>query len=149
MAISVVLMAIIFNIVNGYLNGSYLSAHQDMYGWQWLLDVRFILGALFFFAGYLTNMHSDRVLRRLRDSDEEKYKVPEQGLFRVVSSAHYFGEIIEWLGWACLTWSPAGAVFALWTCANLIPRALSHHRWYRKTFPGYPKKRKAVIPFVL
>jgi hypothetical protein len=42
-----------------------------------------------------------------------------------------------------------GLVFALWTAANLVPRALKHHTWYRKTFAEYPRVRKAIIPFVL
>jgi 3-oxo-5-alpha-steroid 4-dehydrogenase 1 len=32
---------------------------------------------------------------------------------------------------------------------NLLPRALSHHKWYNEEFDGYPPERKAVVPFVL
>jgi hypothetical protein len=39
--------------------------------------------------------------------------------------------------------------FAIWTIANLLPRALQHHRWYQQTFSEYPAERKAVIPFIL
>jgi hypothetical protein len=59
------------------------------------------------------------------------------------------GEIIEWCGWALATWTFAGAAFAFFTIANLLPRALSHHRWYREKFPDYPRERKAIIPGVL
>jgi hypothetical protein len=54
-----------------------------------------------------------------------------------------------WTGWAVATWSLAGLSFALFTAANLIPRAVSHHRWYRRTFADYPRRRKAVIPGLL
>ena len=37
---------------------------------------------------------------------------------------------------------------AVFTFANLAPRAWSHHKWYRKKFPDYPKQRRAVIPFI-
>jgi hypothetical protein len=47
------------------------------------------------------------------------------------------------------TWSVAGLSFAVFTAANLIPRAVSNHRWYLQTFSDYPKDRKAVIPFLL
>jgi hypothetical protein len=57
--------------------------------------------------------------------------------------------MIEWTGWAFATLSWPGAVFALWTAANLVPRALQHHAWYRSTFADYPRPRKAIIPFVL
>jgi hypothetical protein len=33
--------------------------------------------------------------------------------------------------------------------ANLAPRALKTHRWYKDTFPDYPEQRKALIPFVV
>ena len=38
--------------------------------------------------------------------------------------------------------------FVFFTAANLVPRAVSHHRWYQEKFDDYPA-RKAVIPFVL
>ena len=30
-------------------------------------------------------------------------------------------------------------LFLAWMIANLLPRALSHHRWYLSEFPDYPK----------
>jgi protein-S-isoprenylcysteine O-methyltransferase Ste14 len=69
-------------------------------------------------------------------------------LFEWVSCPNYLGEIVAWAGWALATWSPAGLVFAVWTFANLAPRAWSHHRWYRSNFPEYPKERKALVPGV-
>ena len=57
--------------------------------------------------------------------------------------------MIEWIGWAILTWSLAGAAFAIYTIANLLPRALQHHRWYKSQFADYPADRKAIIPYLL
>jgi hypothetical protein len=57
--------------------------------------------------------------------------------------------MLQWLGWAVLTWSLAGSSFAVWTVANLLPRSLSNQRWYRETFEHYPTDRKAVLPFIL
>lgn len=37
----------------------------------------------------------------------------------------------------------------LWTLANLLPRALAHHRWYGEQFDDYPRERKAILPFLL
>ena len=51
-----------------------------------------------------------------------------------------------WTGWAVATWTFAGAAFALFTAANLVPRARAHHRWYRETFPDYPPERAAILP---
>jgi len=33
--------------------------------------------------------------------------------------------------------------------ANLVPRAMAHHRWYRETFKDYPEGRRALIPYLL
>jgi hypothetical protein len=57
--------------------------------------------------------------------------------------------VLEWVGFAIAAGSLAGWSFAVFTAANLIPRALTHHRWYRKQFPDYPRSRRAVLPFIL
>jgi hypothetical protein len=78
-----------------------------------------------------------------------KYSIPEGGMFRYVSCANYFGEIVEWVGFAIASGSWAGTAFALYTFCNLGPRAWHHHLWYHTKFDHYEeKKRKAVIPFV-
>lgn len=74
--------------------------------------------------------------------------IPSGGLYRFVSCPNYLGEIIEWSGWALATWSLGGLSFAVWTAANLLPRAISHHKWYRSRFPDYPPKRLAILPFI-
>jgi protein-S-isoprenylcysteine O-methyltransferase Ste14 len=92
---------------------------------------------------------SDRALRALRAPGESGYAIPRGGAFEWVSCPNYLGELLEWFGWAIATWSIAGLAFALYTAANLGPRALAHHAWYRERFPGYPPRRRALIPFVL
>ena len=149
MAFSVVLMAILFNIVNGYMNGRYLNLSSPRYDVGWLLDPRFLFGFLLFSGGFLINNQSDGILRKLRKPGQDTYRTPQGGLFRYVSCANYLGEIVEWFGWACMTWSWVGLSFAVWTACNLIPRALSHHKWYLSRFRTYPSERKAVIPFLL
>ena len=88
-------------------------------------------------------------LRRLRSTSPEGYVVPRGPLFRWLSCPNYFGEIVEWTGFALASWSPGGLLFALWTAANLVPRAIHHHRWYRAKFADYPRSRRAVMPFLL
>ena len=148
MALTVVLMAFSFNVVNGYLNGTWLRRHAVAYGPGWLSDPRLLAGAVLFISGFLINIHSDGILRRLRNKDGGGYKIPRGGLFTLVTGANYFGEILEWFGWACLTWSTAGLAFAFWAACNLVPRAKTHHRWYIENFPDYPKDRKTIIPFL-
>ena len=148
MPVLIPLMGFIFNASNAYLNGRYLFFLSGGYPFSWLADPRFITGLVLFVAGYSTNRWADRALFSLRTSGEIGYKIPYGGLFGWVSCPNYLGEIIEWVGWAIATWSLPGLSFAVWTIANLVPRARAHHAWYRASFPDYPKKRKALIPGV-
>jgi 3-oxo-5-alpha-steroid 4-dehydrogenase 1 len=148
MPLAVPLLGIAFNVSNGWLNGYYLFVLSGGYPAAWLREPRFILGLLIFIAGYVINRGADRTLRGLRGPGELDYKIPRGGLYRWVSCPNYLGELILWTGWAIATWSLPGLAFALWTFANLAPRAIGYHRWYRERFPDYPAQRKALIPFV-
>lgn len=137
-----------FNVWNAFLNAGWLGTLSH-YSRSWLSDPRFLAGVVVFGVGHTINRNADRALGRLRAPGETGYKVPHGGIYEWVSCPNYLGEIIEWVGWALATWSTAGLAFAVYTIANLAPRALSHHRWYRQTFPDYPPQRKALIPLIL
>lgn len=149
MPVLIVVFGMLFNVYNGYINGRYLGVEGEFYASSWLSDPRFLIGIGLFIAGAAINFHADQVLINLRKPGETGYKIPHGGLYRWISCPNYFGEILEWIGWAILTWSLPGLVFAVWTAANLAPRAITHHAWYRRTFPDYPKGRKAIVPFIL
>lgn len=146
MPLSIVAMGWLFNLGNGYLNGRTLYAFAPAYPTAWLWDPRFLVGLALFLAGFGLHRASDRRLRAMREPGESGYALPQGGLFRWVSCPNYLGEIVEWAGWALATWTLAGLSFALWTAANLAPRALAHHRWYQEHFPDYPPERKALLP---
>jgi len=146
MTLAVVTMGLFFNTVNAYLNGRYTFTFSQGYSNNWLLDARFIVGVSLFVIGFIMNRQADNILRQLRKRGETDYKIPYGELYRWVSCPNYFGEILIWTGWAVATWSVAGLAFAVWTAANLIPRARSNHAWYRKHFTDYPASRKALIP---
>lgn len=116
---------------------------------DYCFTVRFAFGVFLFIFGLAVNVHSDRILRNLRAPGETGYKIPRGGAFELVTAANYFGETLEWIGYAVAAATPAAAAFAAFTVLNLAPRAISHHAWYKKKFENYPKKRKAYIPFIL
>lgn len=150
MPLVIVFLAIGFNLCNGFFNGywfGHLNTHD--YSMEWLTDWRFITGILLFAAGMYLNMASDRRLINLRKGGKTGYFIPQGGWFNYVSSPNLLGEIIEWTGWALMSWCLPAFSFMLWTSANLIPRALDHHKWYKNKFEDYPKDRKAVIPYLL
>jgi 3-oxo-5-alpha-steroid 4-dehydrogenase 1 len=150
MPLVIVGMGILFNLINAFIQGGwilYLSP-VDMYTTDWLLTPQFNIGIFLFFTGMAINLHSDHVIRNLRKPGDTNHYLPEKGLYKYITSANYFGEIVEWIGFAILTWSLAGAVFAIWTCANLIPRANSIYINYKKEFGDKVMNRKRVIPFI-
>ncbi|MCX6265852.1 MAG: 3-oxo-5-alpha-steroid 4-dehydrogenase [Bacteroidetes bacterium] len=140
MPLAIVLMAVGFNFVNGFINGYYLGS---------LATIRFIGGITLFILGLFINWQSDTILIHLRKPGETGYVIPATGFFKLISCPNHFGEIVEWFGFALMTWCSPALAFAIWTLVNLMPRALHHHKWYKETFPEYPVKRKALIPFIL
>ena len=149
MPLLIAFLAFLFNIVNGLVNGIYFGSVNLDYSVSWLSSPEFIIGLTVFLFGFYVNNKSDSHLISLRRGNEKGYVIPKAGFFKYISCPNFFGEIIEWLGFAIMTWSIAGLAFFLWTFFNLVPRALSHHRWYKETFPDYPVERKAVFPFIL
>jgi 3-oxo-5-alpha-steroid 4-dehydrogenase 1 len=150
MPLVVALMAVCFNFVNAGILGYYTGTLHDHYSSEWLSDPRFIAGLLIFIGGMAINISSDEKLIHLRiKKKNDGYQIPRGGLFEKVSCPNFMGEIVEWGGYALLCWSLPAFSFFVWTFCNLVPRALSHHRWYRNRFPGYPHSRKAVFPYIL
>lgn len=149
MYISMMLTSMIFYVVNGYLIAYYFGSLRA-YSIEWLSDPRFIFGTILFFTGFIINITSDNILINLRKPGETGYKIPQGGLFKYVSCPNYFGEILEWVGFAILSWSSIGAVYAIWVGAPLFAQAIQAHRWYKEKFrEEYPAGRKAIIPGII
>lgn len=148
MPLVIMLSAIVFNLVNTYLVATYLATNPEMYAIEWLVSWQFIIGTILFLVGFGINQYSDYLLINLRSPGETNYKIPNGFLFSWISCPNLFGEIVEWFGFALMTWCLPGWSFFIWTFANLVPRAIAHHKWYLKKFPNYPKSRKAVFPYV-
>ena len=153
MPIAVMLMGMTFNTFNAYIIGEWLYdpiLNGGMYSIDWLWSPQFIIGTLIFIAGMGINLHSDHVIRNLRKPGDTRHYIPRKGFYRYVTSANYFGELTEWIGFAILTWSPAGLLFAVWTFANLAPRAKSLTEKYISEFGDEYKalNKKHIIPFV-
>ena len=130
-------------------------------------------GVAVFAVGMLTNMWADYSLIALRKSKKpasssssnaadpkSRYSIPRGGLFEFVSCPNFFGEFVEWIGYAVTMAGVSGGFatpsalaalsFALYTAANTFPRAYSHHKFYLRTFGDEYKRlrRCAVIPFL-
>ena len=152
MPLSIIGTAVLFNTLNAYMQGGWLFyvSPVDYYSADWLTSLPFLSGTALFLFGMGVNVHSDRIIRNLRKPGDTAHYLPRGGMFRWVTSANYFGELVEWTGFAILTWSVSGAVFALWTFANLAPRAARIYNGYRQEFPEQLDTRttKRIIPFI-
>ena len=152
MPLLIVLMGMLFNTVNALLIGLWIFhfSPAEMYDKNWLTDPRFIIGTVLFVTGMWVNMRSDAYIRSLRSNGDNKHYYPYRGLYRYITSANYFGELVEWLGFAVLTWSCAGFLFVFWTACNLVPRSHAIYKKYAEAFPDelsrYNPKR--IIPFL-
>ncbi|XP_030016864.1 3-oxo-5-alpha-steroid 4-dehydrogenase 2-like [Sphaeramia orbicularis] len=146
--IMIVISAAIFCSLNGFLQGHFLL-HCFQLEHTWWTDLRLCAGICLFVVGMIINIDSDRILRKLRKPGEITYSIPQGGMFEFISGANFFGEIVEWCGYAVATWSFPTFSFAFFTICSIGPRAYLHHRFYQKKFKDYPRNRKALIPFVL
>jgi hypothetical protein len=144
MPIAVAAMAIGFNVTNATMNASWIGT-LGVYASP---GSRFFFGAAIFVGGMIVNLDADRRLFALRSGSSTGYAIPRGGLYELVSCPNYLGEIAEWIGWAIASWSLGGLAFAVFTFANLAPRALANHAWYKRTFDDYPAARRALVPFV-
>lgn len=152
MPLSIIVMGVTFNTLNALMQGGWIFyiSPIEAYPISWLWSPQFILGLCVFAFGMVVNIQSDSIIRHLRKPGDTKHYLPKGGMFRYVTSANYLGEFLEWVGFAVLTLSLSGAVFAIWTFANLCPRAARIYERYQKEFPEEldTKKVKRIIPFI-
>lgn len=152
MPLSIIVMGVVFNLLNAMMQGGWIFyvSPDSYYGPDWMMNPQFIIGFLVFIIGMFINIQSDDIVRNLRQPGDTKHYLPKTGMFRYVTSANYFGELLEWIGFAILTWSWSGAVFALWTFANLGPRAARIYKRYQQEFGDEldARRTKRLIPFI-
>ena len=141
-----ILFAFTFCIWNGYMQGASLT-HNIVNTNSFI----YFMGLLLFVTGAIVNIRSDYYLISLRKNKTpaKDYAIPEQGLFKLISCPNYFGEIVEWIGYGMASGRVEQIAFAFFTIANLLPRAIQHHNYYKTRFTDYPRTRKALIPFIL
>lgn len=152
MPLSIMMMGVLFNVINGIMQGGglfWFPIPAYTQGASYLLRWNAIVGIIVFLFGMIVNWHSDYVIRHLRQPGETRHYLPQAGFYRYVTSANYFGELVEWIGFAIAAANPAAWVFALWTGANLIPRAHAIHRKYHEEFGDEAVgTRRRIIPLV-
>lgn len=155
MPIAIMAMGMVFNTCNSWFIATWLyditpNYFPQMYALSWLLSPAFIAGTLVFFIGMFINLQSDHIIRHLRQPGDTKHYIPKQGMYKYVTSANYLGEITEWIGFAILSWSLCGLLFAFWTICNLAPRSKALTKKYESEFGDEYRQlhKKNLIPFI-
>ncbi|KAG6855749.1 hypothetical protein H0H87_011310 [Tephrocybe sp. NHM501043] len=129
------LSGIMFNVINGFLLGTYLaSSAARAYLTNALTRPTFILGIALWALGAAGNIWHDEILLNIRrkarskgkardGSSAEHYAIPHGGLYSLVSYPNYLCEWIEWAGFAIAT-SPAPLSLASLSVTPLLPSSV-------------------------
>ena len=167
------IMAFCFQIINATCIGGWLAGYGPTTTKEWEgKAVQIEVGLMVFAFGLLGNIYHDDELREVRraaareqerkskaNQEQRKkngvdkvYKVPQNGLFKVILYPHYLCEWIEWGGF----WIIGGLgcvparTFIFNEIATMTPRALMGWRWYVRRFGKEAiGSRRAVIPGIL
>jgi steroid 5-alpha-reductase len=152
--LEITLMAFTFCFFNAIMINRSIFYFSDYENDFWLY---YIFGLITFLCGMYINIFSDYSMIKQRNenkSSENKYIIPRGFMYELISCPNYFGELTEWLGFFVLSNSFSGLVFFVSTYANLFPRAIQYHQWYKTKFKDQfttDKQlacRKAIIPFM-
>ena len=115
-----------------------------------------MLGVALFLASSYLQFSSHRILANLRRDSSGRivtleHSIPRGSLFELISCPHYFAEILIYLS-LCLVFAGQSTTWWFVCCFVLINQVivgLFNHHWYHKKFEDYPRRRKAVFPYLI
>jgi very-long-chain enoyl-CoA reductase len=99
----------------------------------------------------LSNLWTHLILRWLRPPGTKVRAIPRGYGFDApfhLTSPNYFFEAVGWASLVALTRSWGGMVFLVAAVAQMFVWAVKKHKQYVKEFDKYPRKRKAMFPYV-
>ena len=110
----------------------------------------FFASLLFFYANW--KQYECHVLlrnARLQTDRRDQYAQIDSGLFSLVACPHYFFECVLYFSLCViLRFSKSSALMFLAVCGNLSVEAKNHLIWYRRRIKGFPRHRKAMVPYL-
>uniref|UniRef100_A0A0N5AFI9 S5A_REDUCTASE domain-containing protein n=1 Tax=Syphacia muris TaxID=451379 RepID=A0A0N5AFI9_9BILA len=116
---------------NNFFQGFLQSTWHFMFAFypiDWINQLSSVIGLLLFATGMFIHVKSDGILQRLRRRHDKGYKLPRGFLFELITAPNYFGECVEWIGFAMFAWTLPALSHACFVIALLLPRALQYHR---------------------
>ncbi|XP_074642957.1 polyprenal reductase-like [Tubulanus polymorphus] len=123
---------------------------------EFRINIYHVVGVSMFLWSSWQHYSAHSILASLRINPKgkiltEKHLMPRGGWFDRVSCPHYLMEILTYISFGVIQ-SFANHTFCsiiLFVVVNQVVASYITHMWYLKTFPGYPKQRKAVFPLIL
>lgn len=116
------------------------------------IGINHVLGITLFIWATIHHHRAHIIFANLRKGKHDKsHKIPHGDWFEYVSCPHYLAEILIYLSIQIILGFDHTLFLAvfIFTLANQTAASKFVHRWYRDTFPDYPKDRMAVFPWVL
>lgn len=101
--------------------------------------------AIFEFLNYKTHV----VLKNLRKEGSTERGIPRGWGFDQVSCANYLWESCAWFSFALMAKIWGGYAFLSFSFIQMLLWAIKKHKRYQQEFPDYPKRRKAMVPFII
>ena len=139
--LEITLMAFTFCLFNGFMINRSIFCQIIDYE-EKIFWLNYIFGLTTFGLGMYINIHSDYSMIKQRNANQDK------------TNKYIIPELTEWLGFFILSNSFSGLVFFISTFANLFPRAIQYHQWYKNKFKEdfstdkNLSERKAIVPFL-
>jgi len=102
-----------------------------------------------FFYAEFNNYSCHNILRNLKAKNNGRRGIPKGNMFKFVSCANYFWELISWFFFSLFVNTLHAYLFVLYSFILMTFPAIEKHKSYQKNFEDYPKNRKAIIPFII
>jgi len=132
----------------GFVN-MYFFMHPDYTPPTWATDTtHLVLASIFTFFEFM-NLMCHITLRNLRKEGSSERGIPKGWGFGLASCANYFWESLCWFVFALQSQVIGAYIFFIVSTVQMVDWAFKKHRRYRQEFKDYPKRRKAMFPFIL
>ena len=135
-------------ILNGFFC-MYFLLHPKYTTPSWTSDsLQYFFAAAFTFFEFM-NLMCHITLRNLRKPGSSERGIPKGWGFGLVSCANYFWESLCWLTFSVMTQCLGAYLFFAVSSVQMLDWAIKKHKRYKKDFPDYPRRRKAMFPFLI
>ena len=111
----------------------------------------FLVASLLFFYANWKQYECHALLRnaRLRTDRKDQYAQIDSGLFSLVACPHYFFECVLYFSLCIIQrCSLSSVLMFVAVFGNLSLEAKNHLMWYRRKMKGFPRHRKAMLPYL-